>query len=144
MPVVKVYVHFVWTTKNRFPHFSTRNQRNEAWRHIRDNARDKGIFVDFVGGWTDHCHCLVSLGIGQNMSDVMRMIKGESSFWINKNKLCSEKFEWQDEYYAVSVSVRGLDKVREYIKNQEEHHQAASFREEYETLMRDWGFGKFG
>jgi len=41
----------------------------------------------------------------------MQLIKGESSFWINKNKLTARKFEWQDEYFAVSVSESVVDKV---------------------------------
>jgi len=56
------------------------------------------------------------------------MIKGESSNWINKNQLTKEKFEWQDEYFAVSVSESHLEFVREYIKNQEEHHQKKTFQ----------------
>ena len=46
----------------------------------------------------------------------MQLIQGESSFWINKNKLCLNKFEWQDEYFAVSVSESMIDIVRNYIK----------------------------
>jgi hypothetical protein len=49
----------------------------------------------------------------------MQLIKGESSYWINKEQLLNRKFEWQDEYFAVSVSESMLDKVRNYIKNQE-------------------------
>jgi len=57
------------------------------------------------------------------MSKIIQLIKGESSYWINKHKLCKQKFESQDEYFAVSVSESMVDKVRGYIKNQEEHHK---------------------
>ena len=60
----------------------------------------------------------------------MQLLKGESSYWINKNRLCSEKFEWQDEYFAVSVSESLVPRVREYIKNQEDHHQTTTFARE--------------
>mgnify|MGYP000650380907 CR=1 FL=1 len=46
----------------------------------------------------------------------------------NENELTKEKFQWQEEYFAVSVSESILDKVREYIKNQEEHHKKKSFQ----------------
>lgn len=65
----------------------------------------------------------------------MKLIKGESSYWINKNKLTQEKFEWQDEYYAASVSESLLDRVREYIKNQEEHHSKSTFRDECDEFI---------
>ena len=71
------------------------------------------------------------------------LLKGESSYWINKNKLIREKFEWQDEYFAVSVSESAVNKVRDYIKNQEEHHKKKSFQQEYNEFMRKYGFDKF-
>ena len=70
----------------------------------------------------------------------MQLIKGESSFWINKEQLTKEKFEWQDEYFAVSVSESVVDKVRAYIKNQEEHHAKKKFMQEYDELMRTYNF----
>jgi putative transposase len=67
-------------------------------------------------------------------------MKGESSYWINKYKLTPEKFEWQDEYFAVSVSEKDVNKVREYIKNQEEHHCKTTFAQEYDLFMKKYGF----
>ena len=83
------------------------------WQHIKDNAKLKGIFIDFVNGHQEHCHCLVSLGTDQTISKVMQLIKGESAFWFNKQNLIKEKLEWQDEYFAVSVSQSVLNKVKE-------------------------------
>ena len=143
MPFVKVYIHFVWTTKNRYPYLNSKELRLKVWEHIRENSKSKGIFVDFVSGHADHCHCLVSLGINQTIQKIMQLIKGESSYWINKSQLTAEKFEWQDEYYAVSVSESVLDRVRKYIKNQEDHHRKKSFQEEYEEFIEKFGFQKF-
>jgi putative transposase len=70
----------------------------------------------------------------------MQLLKGESSFWINKHKLCKQKFEWQDDYFAVSVSESILDRVREYIKNQETHHKKKSFKQEYNEFIEKYGF----
>jgi REP element-mobilizing transposase RayT len=53
------------------------------------------------------------------------------------------KFGWQDEYFAVSVSESSVNRVRDYIKNQEEHHKKRSFQEEYNEFMRKYGFEKF-
>ncbi len=143
MPFVKVYIHFVWSTKNRVPYLDTKELRAKVWNHIKENAKKKGIFIDFVNGYSDHCHCLVSLGADQSMQKVMQLIKGESSFWINKNGLTKEKFEWQDEYYAVSVSESVLPKVRAYIKNQEEHHKKKTSQAEFNEFILKHGFQKF-
>ena len=143
MPFVKVYIHFVWSTKNREPFLETKEIRDKVWFHIKDNAQKKGIFIDFVNGYSQHCHCLVSLGIDQTIQKTIQMIKGESSFWINKEGLTKSKFEWQDEYYAVSVSESMIEKVRNYIKNQELHHSTHSYDDEIDNLIDKHGFQKF-
>ena len=143
MPYIKVYIHFVWSTKYRTPFLDSKELRKKVWHHIRENANKKGIFIDFINGYTDHCHCLISLGADQTMQKVMQLIKGESSFWINKNKLTKRKFEWQDEYFAVSVSESQLYRVRNYIKNQEQHHSKKTFEQEYDEFISKYGFQKF-
>jgi REP element-mobilizing transposase RayT len=142
MPFIKVYIHFVWSTKNRFPYLNSIELREKVWNHIKENAKEKGIYIDFINGFSDHCHCLISLGVEQNIKKIIQLIKGESSFWINKNQLTKERFEWQDEYFAVSVSESVVDKVRDYIKNQEIHHQKKTFQEEYDEFISKLGFQK--
>ena len=139
MPFLKIWIHFVWATKNRAP-LLTKDIRQRVFAHIRENAPKKNIHIDFVNGHIDHVHALISLNQKQTIAEIMQLIKGESSFWINKNNLCGEKFEWQDEYFAVSVSESGVNKVREYIKNQEEHHKKKTCREEYDEFMDKYGF----
>lgn len=142
MPFIKVYIHAVWSTKNRQTFLSTKEIRQKVWQHIRENAKRKGIFIDFVNGHSDHCHCLISLGVDQSIQKIMQLIKGESSYWINKEKLTSNKFKWQDEYFAVSVSESMIDRVRNYIKNQENHHKSKSFQEEYNDFIKKYRFEK--
>ncbi|MFN9109659.1 MAG: IS200/IS605 family transposase [Bacteroidota bacterium] len=142
MPYIKVYVHFVWSTKNRYPYLNTRALREMVWNHILENGRGKDIFIDFVNGHADHCHCLVSMSMDQPMQKVMQMIKGESAYWINKNQLTTEKFEWQDEYYAVSVGISGLNRVREYIKIQEIRHGKKRRKKTLEALLKKFGFSE--
>jgi len=139
MPFIKVWVHLVWATKNRKP-LLTSDTRQKIFVHIRENAKTKNIHIDCVNGHADHVHCLVALNQEQTIAKLVQLIKGESSFWINKNSLCKEKFEWQDDYFAVSVSESGVDKVRQYIKNQETHHAKKTFQREYDEFMEKYGF----
>jgi len=103
VPFIKTYIHFVFSTKNRKPLLHSKELRTKVWKHIFENGRKKEIFIDQVNGFNDHCHYLVSLGNEQMISKIAQLIKGESSFWINKNELYKEKFEWQDDSFAVSV-----------------------------------------
>ncbi|MEO5776000.1 MAG: IS200/IS605 family transposase [Flavobacterium sp.] len=148
MPYLKIYIHFVWCTKNREPFLNTIESRKLVWNHIRENAIKKDIYIDFVNGFEDHCHCLISLGINQSIDKIMQLIKGESSFWINKNNhlfpnMKRRKFEWQDEYFALSVSESILNKVRNYIKNQEEHHKKKTFQNEYDEIIEKYNIQIF-
>ena len=140
MPFIKVYIHFVWSTKNRVPYLNTLDLRKSMWKHIKENSVRKGVFVDYVNGYNDHCHCFISLGSEQTISKVMQLIKGESAFWFNNQKFISEKFQWQDEYFAVSVSESNIEKVRNYIKNQEMHHYKKSYQDEFQEMIDKFGF----
>ena len=127
MPFVSIWIHLVWATKKREPVLD-KSIRQKIFTHIRENARIKDIHIDFINGYTDHVHVLLSLNSDQTIAKMVQLIKGESSFWINKYKLTPKKFEWQDDYFAVSVSESGINKVRDYIKNQEAHHAKKTFK----------------
>jgi putative transposase len=95
-----------------------------------------------VNGYEDHIHCLVSLSTDQTISKIVQLIKGESTYWINKEKICQTRFGWQNEYFAVSVSQSHLGRVKGYIDDQENHHQKKTWEQEYEELMRNYQFKK--
>ncbi len=139
MPYTKVYIHFMWSTKNR-EHLITKDLKPLLLKHIKDNSIIKGIFIDTLNCVSDHIHLLISFGRDQTISKTAMLIKGESSFWINKEKLTKNKFEWQDEYIALSVGYSAIDKVRTYILNQEEHHRKKTFTEEYNYFLSYHGF----
>ncbi len=66
----------------------------------------------------------------------MQDIKGSSSKWINEKKFTSGKFAWQEGYGAFSYSHSHLNKVINYIKNQEQHHMKVTFIEEYKSFLK--------
>lgn len=134
MSYIKIYVHYVWSTKNRIPYL-TDNIRNNVFKHIRENAKLKNIHIDYINGYTDHVHCLVSLNDDLSIGKIAQLLKGESSFWINQNKLTSQKFAWQDEYFAIGVGDDKIETVRNYIANQEEHHKKISYAIEFEKFV---------
>ncbi len=137
MSYIKIWVHCVWTTKNRVPYL-IKEIRDEVLLHILNNAKSKGIYIDHINGYHEHLHALISLGGKQNISDIIQKIKGESSFWINKTKLTRIKFEWQDDYYAVSIGISQLNNLRKYIRNQVKHHQRVSFQEELDKIIEEY------
>lgn len=85
-------------------------------------------------------HCLISLACDQNIAQVIKLLKGESSRFANKHNLFDTYFRWAEDYYAVSVSQSGVVAVRNYIKNQEEHHRKRSFKTECSEFVDRYGF----
>lgn len=141
MSHVKIWVHLVFSTKNRHPYLK-KNIRYKIFEHIIQNCKEKSIFLQAINGYTEHLHCLISLGKEQSIAKIAQLIKGESANWINKNKLTEEHFMWQDDYFAVSVSESGLEIVIRYIKNQENHHCKKSFEDEAEEFADKFKFKK--
>ena len=143
MPYVRVWIHLIWSTKNREP-LLQKELRSKLFDHIKSNAKDKGVYLDTIGGHIDHVHALISLRSDQTVAKVTQLLKGESSHWVNKESLTRTKFEWQDEYIALSVSESAVEKVRGYVKGQEKNHRKKSFLEEYQEFLVQHGFSAEG
>ena len=139
MSFVKIWIHAVWTVKNRKPILSS-EVRQLLCDHIQQNALSKEILMEIVGGHNNHVHCLFRLRNNQTIENVMQLIKGESSFWLNKSELIKLKLNWQKEYFAVSVSESQVKKVKNYILTQEEHHKKKTWEDEYNEFMEKYGF----
>ena len=140
MSWVRVWIHLVFTTKNRYP-FLVDDLRPIVLKHIEENAKQKEIKLAIVNGYTEHIHCLLALNREMSIAKAAQLIKGESSFWINKHKLTPDKFMWQDDYWAQGVGEKEYKQVHDYIAGQEEHHRKTSYKEEYDMLLKteQWG-----
>ncbi len=136
MSWVRIQVHLVFSPKNREK--ILKDFRNHIYEHIKQNAGEKKICLDTINGHLEHVYCLISLNKEYSISKITQLIKGESSRWISSNDFLKNKFSWQDDYWAVSVS--HLAAVRNYIKNQEEHHRQKSFSEEIDEFMKKYGW----
>lgn len=139
MSWVRIWIHLVFSTKNREAVLH-KNIREQVFNHIKQNAVEKGIWLDCINGYLEHVHCLISIKKEQSISKVAQLIKGESSRWINKNNLIKRKFIWQDDYWAVGVSESHLTSVKNYIQYQEVHHKNKSFSEEVDEFMKKYGW----
>lgn len=130
----KLWVHLVWGTKDSRP-LLTSNIRSILFEHIKGKARLEGYHLDAINGVADHIHCLMSLSPRLSISEVANKLKGESSHWINSERLTKTHFAWQGGFGAFSVSESQIDRVREYIINQEQHHSKQSYAEEVQEFL---------
>ncbi len=115
----------------------------KAWRPtlhtiIGGIIKETGCKSMIVNGVEDHVHCLFELKPSVTLSTIMKNAKSKSSKWINENNLLKSHFEWQEGYGAFSYSPGDVDRVYNYIRNQEAHHQKQFFLDEYKDLLRQF------
>ena len=130
----QLYVQIVFAVYGR-ENLINKIWRDELHKYIAGIITAKGQKSIIVNGVHDHVHALVGLKPSMCLSDLVRDIKNNSSKFINERKLVLGKFAWQEGYGAFSYSRSQVDKVFNYIKNQEEHHKRSSFQEEYKAFL---------
>jgi len=135
---VNIWVHLVWGTHN---HEKTINKELSKilYNHLINRAVEESISIEKLYIRPEHVHLLFSLPSSKAMEDIVRSLKGESSYWINDSDLTPSKFKWQRGYGAFSVSASQLQKVKNYITNQEEHHRVKTFTDEYNDWKNQYG-----
>ncbi len=69
---------------------------------------------------------------------MVKLTKGSSSHWINQNNIIAPKFAWAVGYAAFTVSKSNVQRVYNYVLNQEEHHKRVTFQQEYEEFMKNY------
>lgn len=91
-----------------------------------------------INSMPDHMHILIGLRPDQSLSELVQLIKTETSKWIKENNLCPAPFYWQVGYGAFSYAKKDIDRVIDYIINQEAHHLKRSFIDEYKSLLKEF------
>ena len=86
----------------------------------------------------DHLHLFIGFRPSQSLSDLMRIVKSDSSEWINNEAFNANLFRWQEGYGAFSYSRSHVQAVINYILNQEEHHRKKTFLEEYQKILEQF------
>lgn len=134
----QLYIQFVFAPRFRAALLHT--DWDERLRmYISGIVRGNGHKMIAINNMPDHMHLFIGLNPKQSISDLMRVVKGDSSEWINNEKLTGVKFHWQDGYGAFSYSKSQIDAVVKYIENQQEHHKKQTFLDEYRQLLTLFG-----
>ncbi len=110
--------------------------RKEVFKYISGILKENNQYPLAVNGYFDHIHAFFELNPKDSISDIARIVKSNSSKWINNNNFIGTKFHWQEGYGAFSYSRSQRDKVIKYIANQEQHHKKKSFKNEYHDFLK--------
>lgn len=127
--------HIVFSTKERIPLIAD-GIKESLYQYIGGILRgQRGVLLE-IGGMPEHIHLLVKLKADLAVATAVRLVKSNSSGWINENRKIQGRFEWQAGYFGVTVSESRVAEVRRYIQTQQEHHARISFEDELKKLAR--------
>lgn len=130
----KIWIHAIWSTKERNPIISNAIEE-KIYGFLQKELMAAGCFVKIINGMPDHVHVLFLTNARKPVSEIIKQVKGCSSHSINEQDLIPQKFSWQTGYAAYSVSESQLKKVFFYIRDQKKHHEKKIFLEEYQELI---------
>ncbi len=133
----QIYIQYVFAVKGR-ANLLQESWRQEVFKYISGIIKGKNQKPIIVNGVESHVHAFVGMKPSMPVSDLIRDIKNSSCNFINDKKFLNVKFEWQEGYGAFSYSHSQIDKVYNYILNQEEHHKKHSFKKEYLQLLNEF------
>ena len=126
--------HMIFSTKNREP-MITHGIKRDLHDYISGIiVGQRGVSLE-VNGVGDHVHVLAGLPPTISIAQIMKRVKGASSWWVNDQGRLDHHFAWQPGYGAFTVSESQVSRVREYIRNQEEHHRVQSSEEEMQRIL---------
>ena len=134
----RLWTHLIFSTKDRFPFLIDDQIRQDMHAYLAKVLRSHDCETLVVGGTRDHVHSLFALSRKHAISEIVKEIKRTSSTWIKDVSAAHRKFHWQNGYGAFSVSQSHLDRVRNYIEKQEQHHRRVTFQSEYRSFLKKY------
>jgi len=131
----QIYIQVVFAVKGR-ESLIMESWKDDLHKYIAGIIKGKNQKPIIVNGMPDHIHAFIGLKPPMPISDIVRDIKNNSSNFINDKGLVPGHFSWQEGYGAFSYSHSHINKVFQYILNQEQHHMKKTFRQEYIGFLK--------
>jgi putative transposase len=131
------YVHIVFSTKNREP-FIEPAFENELFSLVGNECNKLECTPIVIGGHLDHLHILCMLSKKVALMNLIKEVKGHSSYLFKRQTSALDAFYWQNGYGAFSVSPTDIDRISAYIANQKTHHQSLTFQDEYRMMLKKY------
>ena len=111
---------------------------DRLYRYITGIVQKLGHKLLAINGMPDHIHIFFGMRPVQSISDLVRVIKGESSEFVNKEIVSPGYFRWQGEFGAFSYRKKDIPVICGYIERQKEHHKMVNFVDEYKLLLKEF------
>jgi len=133
----QIYIQTIFAVDGRLslirPEF-----KEELYKYMTGIVRNSKQKLIAINGMSDHVHILIGLKPSMALAGLVQDIKVDSSKFINKKKWVHGRFNWQEGYGAFSYGHSQLDKIINYIRNQEKHHRRRTFKDEYLAWLQKY------
>ena len=130
--------HIVFRTKDSLPTVR-QNHVNELYSYVTGIIKHKQSHLYRINGVENHVHILTDMNPSIAPMDFVKDIKVSSSVWMKRSNLYPLFDGWAVGYGSFTCSYMDIDRLIEYIKNQQEHHKKISFEDEYRKLLIEYG-----
>ena len=137
--LAQIYLHIIFSTKDRRPYLKDRSFRDRTHAYLAGICKKMGSPSLRVGGTEDHVHIACRFSRKYSTAELLQRLKEKSSKWIKQEESVLADFYWQGGYGAFSVSPSHLPALLEYIAHQEEHHRKETFQEEFRRILEKYG-----
>ena len=133
----QIHIQFVFAVKYRAAVIG-KEWEEELYQYITGIVKQYNHKLLAINGMPDHIHILIGKRPTQSESDLMELVKGSSSKWINQRQFLKSHFAWQEGFGAFSYTKSHVDSVIGYIRKQKEHHSnKETFIEEYLRILTE-------
>jgi putative transposase len=133
----QIYIQVVFAVRNRAALISPQ-WKERLHKYITGIVQNRGHKLLAINSMPDHLHIFIGMKPDEALSDLVRDVKRDSTNFVNQEIRPRGKFGWQEGFGAFSYSRSDIDAVVKYILHQEEHHRRRTFREEYETFLKEF------
>ncbi len=131
----QIHIQLVFAVQNRAS-LITDLWKEELYKYMTGIIQNKEHKMLQINSMPDHIHILIGLRPTQGLSDLVKVVKQESTNWINDKKFTPKKFNWQKGFGGFSYTKSDVPRVINYIQNQETHHRKIKFLDEYVEMLR--------
>jgi REP element-mobilizing transposase RayT len=69
--------------------------------NLTEYSLEKGIYMKINYFNADHSYALVDLPTNLTIEELIKLLKGSSSHWINEQKLLKDRFAWGPRLWSV-------------------------------------------
>lgn len=128
------YLHIIFSTEN------VQKTIGKEWQELLQDfleltAKKAKQLPIAVHCMSDHVHMLLKLTVDCVPDHLIKSLKESSTQFILENKLCSQKFAWDEEYVIITFSMENIEEMKRYLRNQEIYHTDKTYYQEIGDMM---------